>query len=695
MEDPIETYKFNKDHSLIFHNSYLRLTIERYEIKDNNINTYLSLYKYKHSKWVLIEFFELIYIHDTPNSDFIQTKYCKIRIKEFYFETKRKWVLLVDIMCHLYSKETKRLTSSLGSRFNSVESDLNTLHVLLIKPTSELQKKLITKYLLDALESKDLFNEKLVNIDEQRNPFLIFSQFNSNTKELKLNQIDGRGRYSWNLPLTSPIFKFLRYLEGSYYHFLYPLNPYGFTTPNKEVSENIDEHMEISINPTNGRYGKRNHKALFFGVLFLKNLIECIMLYGPSDITYLQILFNDSVEDCIKLINDTISLFKSMYIDISELLKEWYGETNVDTEVSFTTNDDLKHVDTIMKNYNFDDKFDEIQVIIMNTWCRIFTNVNKDYYKNTYDFNTELTYPFETSSIDNQYFYKYYMETFKSDYLPTLVFKCFFDTLKINGLLIKDTPDEMDRITKLRNRISRKNIINICSLKNFNRCLVLYDDMGDIDMKKSLSSIQTIKVSVVDDIYREMPELSDQYKIKNFFSTLREYIELYLLFENIDQFLYDTEFQDLKNGEIDEDTESIENPEVMKLQYRSPLIEYYKNQLPSIREDTQQEYYYFGIYILLLFFTNTPSYTHILDENVNKYKKSNSPVIEEFLKFVKSIYPESKLDTRIFTNIEMTRKVGYNFGLYIITNEGEINGTTIIGFVRQIIINLNNIISIF
>lgn len=684
--DVVETYKFTKKHSLIFHNSYLKLSIERYEIKDNkkNIVVYFSLYKYKYDKWILIEFFELRYIQDNE-SEYTKTKYCNIRIKEFYFESnnQRKWVIIVDIICNLYHKEKRRLenTTNIDSRFNPNESKLEKINILLIKPYNTRQEELINKYLLDSIQKKDLFNESILNSgDEKRNPFLVFSQLTNYYKsELSLDQIDGKGRYSWDLPMESPIFKFLRYLQGSYYLFLYPFRIQNRpnASANTTITKFIISRLNIDIdNIYVDQYGTRNQYALYIGVLFLKNLMECIIEYTPSDISYLQIIFNNSIEDCIKLINETLSLFRIMFKEMNPGL--------IETDLLFTSKKDLEYLDMIIKKYSFNNKFDEIQLIIMNTWCVIFSHVNKEYpeysFKDTLDFDKMS---FNTTRINNRYFYNYYLSNFNDDYLPTIIYKNYFDTLRINGLLIKEV-NELYKVSNLRDMVSIQNIVNILRLKNFNRCIVLYNDITIQHFESLLSSSSSS--FVVSQNSPNIIKLYDTQKTKNenIFVSLGEYLNLYLLFEHIDYFLYRTEFNEFEENDI---TENIENPEIPKLQYFSPLIFYYGQNKVVKEEET--DYNYIGLYILLLFLTNSPSYTHILDNDNVRYIKSNSPVVQKFMEI---IINRLKIDSKMFSNINMTREIGYHFRLIIVFKNGtEESSKTIIDFVTKLINQKDNV----
>ena len=524
-EGPIETYNFSKKQSLIFHNSYLRLTVERYEIKFKIVTAYLSLYKYKHNQWVLMEFFELIFMQESSDEpDFKKTKYCKIRIRNFYFTTKKNWIMIIDIMCMLYSKETQRRSSiALDTRFNTVSSKLDKIHIMFVNQSDPIQQQLINTYLLGALEKKNMFNENIRN--GKRNPFLIFSQFNKSHGNV-LSQIDGKGRYSWDLPMTSPIFKILRYLEGSYYLFLYPFYIDGSQTPNTYITKFVVNKLGINLEKmTVGQYGSRNSYALLVGVIFLKHLMEFIIEYTISDISYLQIIFN-SVEDSVKLVNDTLSLFRDIYTQMNPDILE--------PGLLFTTTESLIYLEEIINNYNFDDKFDEIQVIIMNTWCRIFTQVNHELYKSTYEFKDKLVLtPFDTGVLDNRYFYNHYLQNFKDDYIPTVIFKSFFDTLRKTGFMIKDSIDEMDRISEIRDMVSIQNIVNISRIKNFNRCIVFYNDITPSNFRSLLDSDKIFDTW-------SLPSLSDQPILttntiinKNKFNSLNESIKCERAAENI------------------------------------------------------------------------------------------------------------------------------------------------------------------
>lgn len=503
-----------------------------------------------------------------------------------------------------------------------------------------------------------------------------------------MDDVDGKDDKSWNLQMEPSLFSFLRFLEGSYHLFLYPVDVDGMPDRNIHYLE-IKRVFNIEDKDLKHRFGKINKYAVYLGVLFIAKLMACILIYGPSDISYIQLMFNN-VQSSINLIKDITLFFKTIYIE------EYNDNIEVNIDSLFTSYKDFIHLTRILNNYDFYKKYKEIQDIVMTTWCIVFSSTEKEYQKReffTKPDDTKINY--KTTTLDNNYYCNYYKSIFSEDYIGTIIFKSLFRSLKNKGFFIpnENIIDEMIEISINRNTISYMNVFNILKLKNINRSIVIYNDITFDNFKSFFDNDKKFKPYYHDNNKGDTFKLYDIFKIdklkRSTLIKLDSYFNLYLLFEYIDYFLYITEFNEFTNQEVTDKSNF-----TTKLQYFTPLLEYYTlryKQLKKYKLDPieYKEFYNIGVYLCLLLNTCSPTYKHILNNNELGYIASESAFIEPFFEVL-------GMDINIFSNIGMTRKVGYHFELAIKYEQNGIeelfdNATE---FVEKIMVNTKKIYSI-
>lgn len=694
----IESYIFDSNHPLIINNGKTKLNIKIIDFKQNKINIYISFSDQNNeSKTFLVKYF----FNNESKFHFIN-KFNKIRITNFYLYN-HQFIFDVDISMKLYNNNTLLL---LDKRFNlgSDMEPISKISILLININNNMEfENYIKTNLLTTLSEKNFFTETVEDESDitstDRNPFLIFTQKPNYEKNMIIKNIDGKGSYSWDIPMELPLFNCLKYLQLSFLFFLYPTikndndATYNFTRQTQEIIlENIED-LEYLISDLKDHFDHDNKIGLFYSVLFLKKLMENILIYSESDISYLKIIINDEL-NCIKLIQQVIQIWKEFFFS-----SNLEYEKNVNYDQVFS--EGKKHLyilEDVYKNCKFSDFYDKIQVFIMETWYLMIANTDKNF--NNDDYNKDNLFKgneafSEEKTLNTYYFLKFYEKFYKINTISTRIFNSYMNSLeKVGAVNIKHDKkyllSELNIITKIRNNVCRNNILNLLRLKNFNRCIVFYSDYMKNDFRNKLK--ETIELDIESNIdFFEFAKynkfVTTDYRLIKKYTEFDLHFYYYLLCEYIDQYLFQTEFDELDYNYETEIKETAN--EIKKLQAYTPLISLYFEKKNSLKGEKDQKILkYIAIYIYLLMSSNKPSYNHILNNNEYNYNYSKSNLFNIF---------ENDIKPLDFSSININRRIGSHFKLEIKLKDKKnpIEFLVIDLFVEYIVENIDNIQSIY
>ena len=652
-----------------------------------------------------------------------KTKYCKLCNNNVL---DNKGIIYNDKTIYCSSNHMKSYENLFNTRFNPESStdSFDKLNILIID--SHYKKEGEDQFLQYILNDKDtnFFRSNLFKDSEfdKRNPFLCFT---NKDKKVSLNLIDGKSTLSWNLPYETPLFRYLGYLEFSFFCFIFPVN---FIENNEQIDQRfklnwiiqqsiIEYQNDIDYSKIIERYGLINPYSLIIGLYFLYNLQRLILINGTSDIKYLKTIFGDE-NTCISIIQKIRDLFIFIfYMNKNLILKEldiylnslgelkefknykryYNDESIINNETLFINEDDLIPLDILLSFSLLSDQkiYDKIKSLIFELWIIILAQVKPDFYKHDLILDPTIPdIPFipKNHYIDNNYFYKsfYY---FKNNNLSDFLFNNYKLSLIKHGILFdkQDIIKEVSMINKFNNLLSYQNIINICKIKNINRCIIFCNNIKEIsnfeDLFKKNNNLYPLNQKLIflpwNHMLKSVTSVNESIPIKyiNFLKKLEELFYKYLILEVVDDFLMISEFKE----EEKEEEEEKGGKEIQKLQSYINLIEYYKQFILDNKDDNDMIIYNdilkIGLYIYFLLKTISPTF-NIKLSSFNKYKHSYSNQFINFKNFIFSLfdYKEDRFDFLI-----ISRNPGNHFERQIIHNTMTTTQRYIDSFINSII----------
>jgi hypothetical protein len=690
----------------------------------------------------------IIEIKNKENMD-LSCNQCKVhKIKYTYFDDNSKSFCSLSCLNLFFGPKRDRDDNDDDEEPEAKKRKIIPLiDVLFIGLDHSQNEELLDNNLINSLNKfSDIFNNDKIFVKQRndqynitnRKPFLMFwENTNIQNNSIETSNLSGRDSLSWKLPAESESITCFQYLETAFYLFLFPVNFNNEKEPEHLIfNQNNEKAIKIqrsllrshgtgfdSLNPK--KFGLINPFALRIGMHFIKNLIDAMILNGEDNLEYLEIIIPNKIQ-CKQLIkniwdfNDFVieterekSYIKDLINErINHIIFKFGGNYNQLYDLLFPekTNDHNNQI-FLMIYYegDFSIYYDQIKKLISETWTMIASNVNPQLFKyiNPGHLNIILNEnnDYNIKTIDLKYFTEVIIKL-KNELtidIPTLI---YYHTVLLfsDGILSMDQKilNNETPFLHLRDLIFFQNMTNICLTTNIKRCIILYGNGHKDHIKEMLSIQHNINYNMSyyyiynvenyklfsDDVYNQF---SSETKI--FIDELRNKIVLYIIYERIDQWLWETEqFKEkvslknstgkkfifnpltIENEEFRDDKNLISKfgSEKYKLQMFSDLIDYYKSNRP---DDMDIHYYIIGLYIYFIITTGSPVY----DNTINNYYKdyiSASMVSIEFRYFLKNIHKKDIFLSDL-NNIFIQRNIGesvsfVNFDIFTVLHDKNI-----------------------
>ena len=244
--------------------------------------------------------------------------------------------------------------------------------------------------------------------------------------------------------------------------------------------------------------------------------------------------------------------------------------------------------------------------------------------------------------------------------IPTLYVNNFFYYLKKNGVFLDviDYEEQAKLTVNLRNILTFYHIINVCKENNIKRCIISYGS-GHIEhlqnfinqntspklrLNSTYFSLNSNKIKIL--YYEKAMELYNLKKGKKFIEKITEFgkiLTLYFNIEQIDKWLYDTEYINHENVK----KSTFDNHNTMKLQYYLKLMDKF-DELKTYVYKLDNKFFlpidYIGIYIGLLYFSNPSMINGKINNNTIQYTSIYDLDNNINLKYVSDWIKEGKIE---------------------------------------------------
>lgn len=620
------------------------------------------------------------------------------------------------------------------------------IDILLIGLDHGEKEKLLSDNLIKSLNSySEYFNKEDILVKQptneynitKRKPFLIFWESKHFIKDenILISDLNGLDSKSWNIPAEDKLTGAFQFLETAYFLFLFPVD-YDKDNKAKEYLDGINNiksfHIQERLRASHGmeppdieKYGLKNPTGLEIGLTFLTSFVDSIVVTMDYGTEYLESIIPNK-KQCTKMIHDAEEIIfkiisteaKKKKIDdilsikIKELGKDYKTIYDLivpqNIEDVFYNNNIMFIMTIILKEGELYHYFDIIKKFILETWSVIAANVNPDLieygkYNNLNFFVDDNDKNIE--KIDDNYFV-YIIEKLKtktSNTIPTLIYTRLVRLLD-DGLLLSynkfEDLDESSPFLQFRDIVFFQNMTNICLSTNIKRCIVLYGSghIGHINEivknQKGLDyNLNIYHTNPINDneLFNEifLHFLSDETKL--FIREIRNKILLYLFYEKIDKWLWETE--QIKEKISDKDSEGrffVINPitkenelyledekdnkgkkirrfikERPKFQLMVGLTAYFLTSRPDDSKFADDDYYTIGYYIYFIIREFPPTFNFM----INNYTKQYDSLSKYGESFKKKINPFINQKPPYYTLIKY-RKIGEHIK-FLNTKPGE------------------------